>query len=119
VRLTLPDAGRDPLWHDPWAVGLLVVALALDVALGVLLWRQFDAFPDLIGLHFNAYGEVDLIGGKNEIFKLPLIGAGIWAANAALGVAAWPYDRVLARLVLAVSVLVQVIFAVAAWRILS
>jgi len=96
-----------------------VLAVALAVTLAVALWRQFDTFPDLIGLHFNAYGEVDLIGGKNEIFKLPVIGAGIWAANLALAFVVWPYDRVLSRLLLAVSVLVQVIFAVAAWRILS
>ena len=39
-------------------------------------------------MHFNAYGEVDLIGGKNEIFKLPIIGAVIWTANMVLALAA-------------------------------
>ena len=100
-------------------MGLIVAALLLDAALALLLWRQFESFPELIALHFNAYGEVDLIGGKNEIFKLPLIGAVVWATNLVLALAAWQYDRVLARLLLGVSILVQVIFAVAAWRILS
>jgi Domain of unknown function (DUF1648) len=113
-----PEASR-PLWQDPVAVGLLVLGLVLGGILAVVLWRLFETFPELIALHFNAYGEVDLIGGKNEIFKLPAIGAVVWAANAVLAFAAWRFDRVLARLLLGVSVVVQVIFAVAAWRILS
>jgi hypothetical protein len=117
-RSAAPGASR-PLWRDPLAVALIVTAVLLDGALALLLWRQFESFPELIALHFNAYGEVDLIGGKNEIFKLPLIGAVIWATNVVLALAAWQLDRVLARLLLGVSILVQVIFAVAAWRILS
>ncbi len=107
------------LWLDPLAVTLALMALAIDGALAFVLWRQFELYPDLIALHFNAYGEVDLIGGKNEIFKLPIIGAVIWTANMVLALAAWRLDPVLARLLLGVTVLVQVIFAVAAWRILS
>ena len=117
-RSAAPGAAR-PLWRDPLAVSLIVTAVLLDGALALLLWRQFESFPELIALHFNAYGEVDLIGVKNEIFKLPLIGAVIWATNVVLALAAWQVDRVLARLLLGVSILVQVIFAVAAWRILS
>jgi uncharacterized membrane protein len=106
------------LLADPLALGLIVVALTLDVVLAVILWRQYETLPELIALHFNAYGEVDLIGGKNEIFKLPIIGAVVWTANALLAFVAWPSEPVLARLMLGVSVLVQVIFAVACWRIL-
>lgn len=121
ARLLLAGAGvrRRPLWGDRWAVGLLALGIVLDVLLAFVLWRQFDTFPELIGLHFNAYGEVDIVGGKNEIFKLPVIGALIWGANAVLALAAGTVDRLLGRLILGVSVLVQVIFAVAAWRILS
>jgi hypothetical protein len=111
-------AGRQ-LWLDPLAVTLALLALLIDGALAFVLWRQFEHYPDLIALHFNAYGEVDLIGGKNEIFKLPIIGAVVWTANMVLALAAWRFDPVLARLLLGVTVVVQVIFAVAAWRILS
>ncbi len=50
-------------------MGLLALGIVLDVLLAFVLWRQFDTFPELIGLHFNAYGEVDIVGGKNEIFS--------------------------------------------------
>jgi hypothetical protein len=110
---------RQPVWTDRWAVGLATLAVALNGGLALALWRRFDALPDLVALHYNAFGEVDLIGGKSDIFKLPLIGTIVWATNAALAVVASPLDRVLARVALGVGVLVQVLFAGAVWRILS
>ncbi|MBI3970011.1 MAG: DUF1648 domain-containing protein [Chloroflexi bacterium] len=110
---------RQPLWADRWSVGLVLLAAALNAALALALWRRYELLPELVALHFNAYGEVDLIGDKREIFKLPLIGAVIWAANAAVATAAGAGDRVLARTLVSMAVLVQVLLAVAAWRILS
>lgn len=110
---------RAPIWTDRWAVALLVSAAVLNGVLAFALWRRFETLPELIAIHFNAYGEVDLIGAKQEIYKLPLIGTIIWAANGALATAAAPADRVLARALLATGVLVQVLFGLAAWRILS
>jgi hypothetical protein len=110
---------RRPIWADRWSVMLAVLALGLNGALAFALWSRFETLPDLIAIHFNPYGEVDLIGSKSEIFKLPLIGVLIWAMNALVATLTSPHDRVLARLVLAVSVLAQVLFALAAWRILS
>ena len=110
---------RRPFWTDRWALGLALLAAVLDAGLALVLWRRFDTLPELVAVHFNAFGEVDLIGGKSEIFKLPLIGAVVWAANAAIAIVAGPYDRVLARLILGVAVLVQALFCAAAWRILT
>lgn len=119
MRLPALGRARRPLWTDRVALALCLLAIALNGGLALLLWRRFDLLPELIAVHFNAFGEVDLIGSKNEIFKLPLIGAIIWASNAAMAVVAAPYDRVLARAVLGVAVLVQVLFCVAVWRIVS
>ena len=110
---------RRPLWTDRWSLVLLAAAIALNGALAIVLWRRYSLLPELIALHYNAYGEVDLIGGKNEVFKLPVIGGVVWALNTALAVAVGPYDRVLARAVLGVAVLVQALFCVAVWRIVS
>jgi hypothetical protein len=112
-------ARRGQLWTDRWAILLALLGVVLNATLAVTLWRHFETLPELIAVHFNAYGEVDLIGGKSDIFKLPMFGAAIWVANTALAVVAGPHDRVLARLVLGIGVFVQVIFGVAAWRILS
>jgi hypothetical protein len=84
-----------------------------------MLWRRYDTLPDLVAIHFNAFGEVDLIGGKQDIFKLPLIGVLIWAANGLVATVTSPYDRVLARTVLGAALVVEVLLSLAAWRILS
>lgn len=110
---------RGPIWTDRWAVLLAVLGLAANIAFAVVLWRQFENFPSLIALHYNSFGEADLITTRNEIYKLPLIGAIIWGSNAALAVGASPYDRVLARVVLAVAFLVELLLAAGAWRILT
>jgi hypothetical protein len=108
-----------PIWTDRWAVALALAAVALDVALALVLWQRYDLLPELIAIHYNAFGEVDLIGGKSEIFKLPLIGAVVWASNSAFAVVASPQDRVLARLALGAGVLVQALFCIAAWQIVT
>jgi hypothetical protein len=108
-----------PIWTDWWAVGLALAALALDGALALVLWRRYDLLPDLVAIHFNAFGEVDLIGGKQDIFKLPLIGALVWAANGLVATVTGRYDRVIARIALGTAALVELLFCLAVWRILS
>src|SRR5437660_981109 len=111
-------AGRQPIWTDRWAAGLMLLALFVDGALGLVLWRRFDTLPELVAIHFNAFGEVDLIGGKQDIFKLPLIGAVIWASNGLVATVASPHDRVLARVALGAALVVELLIALAVWRIL-
>ena len=95
------------------------MGLLLNGAFALVLRQRFETFPELIALHFNPFGEADLIGSKNDIFKLPLIGGLIWAANALLAVVASPLDRVLARAALGTSVFVAALLCIGAWRILT
>ena len=97
----------------------MLLGLLLNGAFALVLRQRFDTFPELIALHFNPFGEADLIGSKNDIFKLPLIGGLIWAANALLAVVASPLDRVLARAALGTSVFVAALLCIGAWRILT
>ena len=108
-----------PLWTDRWAIALALLGLLVDGAFALFLWQRFDTLPELIALHYNAFGEADLIGSKSEIYKLPLIGAVIWASNTALAIVSSPLDRVLARAALGVALFVQVLLCLGAWRILT
>jgi len=101
------------------AVALALVGLAAVGAFALVLRQRFDTFPELIALHYNSFGEADLIGGRADIFKLPLIGAIIWGVNTLLAVVASPLDRVLARAALGTSVFVIALICVGAWRILT
>jgi hypothetical protein len=114
-----PEHEHSPIWMDRWSVALLALAILANAGLGIFLWQRFETFPDLIALHYNAFGEADIIGNKSEIYRLPLIGTIIWSSNAALAVVASRYDRVMARATLTVGLVVQVMFAAGAWRILT
>ena len=100
-------------------MALAVAGLALTVAFALVLRQRFETLPELIALHFNPFGEADLIGSRNDIFKLPLIGGLIWAANAVLAVVTSPLDRLLARAVLGTSIFVVLLLCVGAWRIVT
>ena len=110
---------RPRIWADPWAVSLFLLAVATNGALGFALWRYIDTFPELVALHFSVYGEVDIIGPKTDIFRLPLIGVVVWGTNGAIAILLPARDRVLARTVLALAVGVMVLFCLAAWRIVT
>jgi hypothetical protein len=98
---------------------LALLALLLDAALGLVLWRRYELLPELVAIHFNAFGEVDLIGSKQDIFKLPLIATLIWAANGLVATVTSPFDRVIARIAVGAAALVALLFCLAAWRILT
>lgn len=108
-----------PIWTDPWAVVLFLLAILINGGLTVLLWRYFDTFPELIALHFSVYGDVDIIGSKADIYRLPLIGLAIWGVNGIIATVVSPRDRILARTVLAMTVVTTVLFCLGAWRIVA
>lgn len=84
-----------------------------------MLRQRFETFPELIALHFNPFGEADIIGSRNDIYKLPLIGAIVWGVNTLLAAVASPLDRVLARAALGTSIFVAALIGIGAWRILT
>jgi len=96
-----------------------VAGLVVNGAFALVLRQRFETFPELIALHFNPFGEADLIGSRGDIYKLPLIGAIVWGTNTVLAVVASPLDRVLARAALGVSIFVVMLICVGAWRILT
>lgn len=100
-------------------MALALLGLVLASALALVLWQRYDALPELVAIHYNAFGEADLIGGKQDIFKLPLIAALVWAVNGLVATVASPYDRLIARVALGAAALVALLFCLAAWRILS
>jgi len=118
-RLARRSYGRPPIWADPWAVSLFLLAAVIDGGLGLALWRHMDSFPELVALRFSVYGDVDIIGPKADIYRLPLIGVVIWGTNGVVAVMLPARDRILARTVLAFAVGVLMLFCLAAWRIVS
>jgi hypothetical protein len=111
-----PLAGL-PVWKDRWALGVFLLALALNLGLFAYLSYRYPSLPAFLPLHFAASGEVDRIGIKLEMFKLPGIALVVLGGNSLLGLLLHLRERHLALLCLVVALLVQILFWVAALRI--
>jgi len=106
------------LLRDPTLPLLLAASLALvGLTLGYV-WLKWDGLPESIPLHFAADGAPDQVGPREDIFKVPAIGAAILIANLGLGLAVYARDRAAARLLWTASVVVQLLMLVATARIL-
>ena len=114
----VPTGRRPSLLRDPSLPLLLAASLALVGISLAYVWVKWDGLPDTIPLHFAADGAPDLVGPREDIFKVPAIGAAILIANLGLGLAVYARERAAARLLWAASVVVQLLMLVATARIL-
>ena len=105
------------MWSDPWALGLLVTAFMINLALFAYLSHRFPSLSSYLSLHFAPTGQVDRIGEKLEIFKLPGMALVVLGGNSLASLVLHLRERYLALLALAVALLVQVLFWVAAVEI--
>lgn len=107
-----------PLWRDPWVLTMFSVALLVNVALFAFLSQRFPSAASLLSLHFAPSGQVDRIGDKLEIFKLPVMAMAVLGANGLVGLLLHLKERYLAVLTLAVALMVGILFWVAAAQII-
>jgi hypothetical protein len=103
--------------HDAIAVGITALALVVNAALFGYVLYYFPTLPDLLPLHFNLLGEVDFIGPRSDVFRLPAIALGLFVLNFAAATVLYARERVAAYVVLATGLLVQAMFWVATTRI--
>ena len=108
-----------PLRRDPWALGLAVLGLTINLALLLGLLTRMSELPDLLPVHFNVFGEPDLIDDKRSILRLPIVSTLVWAGNLVLAIPAARLDRTLARLLVGAGVLVPVLFVVTVFRLIA
>lgn len=79
------------------------------------VWSVQAGLPELMPLHYNGAGVVDLIGRPFELFKLPAIGTGILLANGVVGWLLHPIERPAAHVLLWTALAVQLVFGSGAW----
>ncbi len=107
-----------PLWSDRGAHLLVAVATLLNLAMFAFLSQRFPGLPSRVPTHFNALGQVDLIGQTIEIFKIPFIGLIALLVNTAVAFVAHEWDRMGGYLLLGASSLVQIVLWIAMLNIL-
>ena len=108
-----------PLWRDPWVAGLFLGSLLVNLALFAYLSSRYPSIPSFLSLHFGPSGQVDRVGMKLEIFKLPSIAMVVLGGNGLAGLLLHLKERYMALLVLAVALMVQLLFWVAALQIID
>ncbi|MDP2936848.1 MAG: PH domain-containing protein [Dehalococcoidia bacterium] len=106
-----------PFWRDTWALAMLVGAFLINLALFAYLSYHYPQIPSFLALHFAPSGQVDRIGLKLEVFKLPGIALVVLGGNGLMGILLHVKERYMAYLTLVVALLVQMLFWVAAVRI--
>ena len=96
---------------------LLASLLVLGVTL-TYVWLKWSGLPDTIPLHFSRDGVPDMVGPREDVFKIPGIGAAMLIANVGLGLAVYAREPAAARMLWGTSLVVQLLVLVATARIL-
>lgn len=110
---------RNLLLTDRVASTLVAVGVIIPVLLLAYTFNEVDFLPERIPLRWNADGDVVRSGGRAAIWTLPLLAISVLVINAALATLVIRFDRVAARLLVAITPMVQIAAAIALWRIIG
>lgn len=110
---------RSTLLTDRIASTLVAVGVIIPVFLLAYTFNEVEFLPERIPLHWNAAGEVVRTGGSAAIWTLPLLALSVLVVNAALATLVIRFDRVAARMFVAITPVVQVAIGIALWRIIN
>ena len=100
-------------------LAVAAAALLANLALYVYLWRVIPSLPEVMPLHYDALGIVDQLGRPAELFRLPIIGTIVLAADAVLAAMLHSRERPAAHVHAWASLGVQLVLASGAWLVIS
>lgn len=110
---TMDNSALSALLHDHVFQTLFIVSFVISLALFAYLLLRFDALPDPLPLHFDAFGQPDRIEAKNGIFALPTIGFTVLVINTILGVIVHLRERAVALVLIVGGLAVEILMWVA------
>jgi len=91
------------------------LTLVANLAMYAYVWSVQGSLPELMPLHYNGLGIVDLIGRPLELFKLPAIGTAILLVNTLFGWLGHRAERPAAHLLMWTALAAQLVFGSGAW----
>jgi hypothetical protein len=104
--------------RDLTLASTLIASLAVLALTGLYISVRWSSIPDVLAMQFTRDGAILLYGQREDIFKLPGIGAAILIANLGIGLSIYARERAAALMLWSISVVVQVLVLVATARIL-
>jgi len=108
-----------PIWGDRVAHVLVLAGVLMAALLFAVLLFRYPGLPDRLPMHYDAAGQVDRIAPRSEVFDLPVIGLIAWATNGMLGTLFYRRQRMLSYLAWSGTLIVQMLFLMALWEIVS
>jgi hypothetical protein len=104
--------------RDLALMATLFASIAVLAMTALYISMRWSAIPDVLAMQFSRDGVILAYGQREDIFKLPGIGAAILIANLGIGLSVYARERAAARMLWSISVIVQVLVLVATARIL-
>lgn len=90
------------------------LALVLNLFSWLWLWIEIPRGVDQIFLHYSILFGVDYIGGRTELFYVPLLGLAIWFVNVLIGWLLYRKDTFMSYVLSFVNLLCQIFIVIAA-----
>lgn len=107
VDVAWPRLRALSIWRDWVVLGAIAAALVVNAVDYLMISQRLGELPPLLPLHYDGAGEVDLIGPPGDLFRMPIIGTVVIAANLIVAAALHGDERTAARLLAVASVVVQ------------
>lgn len=104
--------------RDVTLAATVVASIGVLALCALYISLRWPAIPDVLAMQFSRDGTILAYGQREDIFKLPGIGAAILIANLGIGLSIYARERAAARMLWSISVIVQVLVLVATARIL-
>jgi hypothetical protein len=104
--------------RDVTLAATVLASIAILALCGLYISLRWASIPDVLAMQFSRDGAILAYGQREDIFKLPGIGAAILIANLGIGLSIYARERAAARMLWSISVVVQVLVLVATARIL-
>ncbi|MEA3460218.1 MAG: PH domain-containing protein [Chloroflexota bacterium] len=108
-----------PIWGDKGALLLMALGFLANLALFAYICWRYPALPQLLPLHWDAFGQVDRIGTRSQLFSLPAIGLAALLTNCSLGFSIHGRERIGAYCLLGGAIVVQFLFWLATLNIVA
>lgn len=113
------DMLRKDLLHDRPASTLVAIGIIIPVFMLAYTFNEVDFLPDNLPLHWDANGNLDRTGDASSIWTLPLLALTVLVVNTGLATLVLPFDRVVARLLVSFTPVVQIAIGIALLRIVN
>ena len=115
---TSASAAPSSAFRDVTLYATVLASIAVIVLTGLYIGARWAAIPDVLPVQFDRDGSILAYGQREDIFRLPGIGAASLIANLGIGLSIYARERAAARMLWSISVVVQVLMIVATARIL-